>query len=41
MQSSHFGRTILDTIALQLETEDSADDLILMLRAAEEKKFGE
>lgn len=41
MQKSQYGKTILDTIALQLEVQDSADDLIMMLRETEQKMFNE
>jgi len=41
MEKSHYGKTILDTIALQLEVQDSADDLIMMLRETEQKMFNE
>lgn len=41
LQGSMYGKTILDTIALQLEAEDSADDLVLMLRGTEDRKFQE
>jgi len=41
MEKSHYGKTILDTIALQLENQDSADDLIMMLRETEQKMFNE
>lgn len=41
MEKSQYGKTILDTIALQLEIQDSADDLIMMLRETEQKMFAE
>lgn len=37
MQQSSFGKNMLSTIALQLKTNDSADDLIEMLRNQEDK----
>jgi hypothetical protein len=37
MENSKFGKTILDTIALQLTTTDQVEDLIKLLQGIEKK----
>jgi hypothetical protein len=37
METSKFGKTILDTIALQLTTSDQVEDLIKLLQGIEKK----
>jgi hypothetical protein len=37
MENSKFGKTILDTIALQLSTSDQVEDLIKLLQGIEKK----
>ena len=37
MEKSKYGKTILDTIALQIQAGDPADDLIHMLQGLEDK----